>query len=107
MVLENSPTGLTAIGNTLYMTGNEFDALFAVNTTTGIATRIGNANQFGASISTPTGLGAIGELLYMTDNGTDAIYTVNPRTGVASRIGSATSFGANVTIPRGLAFMAS
>ena len=65
MGTEKSSTGLAAIGDTLYMVGADTDALHTVNTTTGVATRVGNADRFGVMENGPTGLAAIGNTLYM------------------------------------------
>ena len=113
------PDGLAGIGNTLYMVADLPDvphpdepnvvfpanALFTVNTTTGVATRVGNADRFGAVLSNPRALGALGNTLYMvaSDGIGPNLYTVDTTTGVATRVGSSTNFGVGETRPRGLA----
>ena len=101
------PTGLAAIGNTLYMVSFTTKALYTVNTSTGRASRVGSATQFGVGESVPIGLAAIGNTLYMIGNATDALYIVNTTTGVATRVGSATNFGLSVGTPSGLAAIGS
>ncbi len=105
-VLERSPRGLAAIGNTLYMVGNGFDfngAFYTLDTNTGVAARIGSATQFDVSEDEPRGLAAIGNTLYMVGDSNDALYTLNITTGIATRIGRATQFGLSENQPRGLA----
>ena len=91
---EGSPAGLAAIGNTLYMVGTNTDALYTVNTTTGKATRVGNADKFGEEEEgLPNGLAAIGNTLYMVGGSKDALYKVDTNTGKATRVGNAKGFG--------------
>lgn len=104
---ENSPRGLAAIGNTLYMVGQTNKVLYTVNTTTWRATRVGTAVNFGIPgvfvNVTPSGLASIGDTLYMVADTTvfdgvsvrqgDDLYTVNTTTGVATRVGDAADFG--------------
>ena len=91
---EGFPTGLAAIGNTLYMVGQDRAVLYTVDTATGAATRVGSATNFGVvSEGLPTGLAAIGDTLYMLGDENDVLYTVDTATGAATRVGSATNFG--------------
>ena len=83
------------------MVGQRTAALYTLNTTTGVATRVGSAVQFGVNESFPSGLASHGGVLYMVGAITDALYTLNTTTGVATRVGSAT-FGDEGT-PTGLA----
>lgn len=46
-VRESMPDGLTAVGNTLYMIGNENHALYRMNPETGLATRVSHVENFG------------------------------------------------------------
>ncbi len=81
-VSEERPSGLAAIGNTLYMVGTRYmmrrneAVLYTLNTATGGATRVGLANQFGVGEITPTGLAAIGDTLYIIGAGADALYAL-------------------------------
>ena len=103
--VESSPTGLAAIGNTLYMVGSANEALYTVNTSTGAATRVGSASQFGVNESRPSGLTAIGNTLYMVGLTNRALYLLNPSTGGATRIGSAFQFGIGESEPYDIAFI--
>ena len=94
---------ITVSGSTLYMTGLDIDGLYTVNTTTGVATRVGSATQFGVTEATPTGMAFIDSVLYMVGNNA-ILYTVNTTTGVATRVGSATQFGVEEAAARDLAF---
>ena len=108
------------------MVGAVNDALYTVDTTTGVATRVGSADQFGVNEGIPTGLTYLPQstpmpdpdpdpdpmpdpdptpsgTLYMTGGTNDALYTLNPSTGRATRVGSATRFGVNEASPSGLA----
>ncbi len=79
---EEAPTGLAAIGNTLYMVGEDTDALYIINvdpedmTADGSAIRVGNATRFGQNEDLPRGLAAIGDILYMIGEGNRALYTL-------------------------------
>ena len=100
---EGAPSGLAAIGNTLYMVGYQNAALYSLDVSTGVATRIGSANQFGVGEGAPSGLAAIGNTLYMVGQINDALYSLDVSTGVATRIGSANQFGVGEGAPSGLA----
>ncbi len=77
-----NPTGLTAIGNTLYMVGVGAAALYTLNidpadgTDDGRAMQVGTADRFGVGESTPRGLAAIDDILYMTGFSTRALYAL-------------------------------
>ncbi len=74
---ENNPTGLAAIGTTLYMVGFDNDVLYSLNTTTGVATQVGSATAgFGVSEIQPSGLGATSTTLYMVGGATDALHAL-------------------------------
>lgn len=62
---ETNPYGLAAIGNTLYMVGSDNAALYTVSATTGRATRVGAATEFGVGEGVPHGLAFLGGTLYM------------------------------------------
>lgn len=102
------PYGLAAIGTTLYMVGGDFRStttpptLYTVDTTTGIATRVGSADDFSVGEQFPYGLAAIGPTLYMVGAATEALYTVDTTTGIATQVGAADNFGIDVNTPRGL-----
>ncbi len=74
-IRETRPNGLAAIGNTLYMVGYDNDALYIVDTTTGVATRVGSAIDFGVNERVPSGLAAIDSTLYMVGENA-VLYTV-------------------------------
>ena len=98
------------------MVDDATDALYTLNTATGRANRVGNANQFGLSITTPSGLAWDGpaeddyELVLLTPT---TMYKLNKTTGVAkafkdSEIGSPATltnrpFGTGITDASGLA----
>ncbi len=73
-VNEKFPQGLAVIGSTLYMAGGSNAALYTVDTTTGVATRVGSATLFGVSESSPQDLAAIGNTLYMVGDSNDVLY---------------------------------
>lgn len=104
---EGQPSGLAAIGNTLYMVGwgeDTYDrdangrfirirtaaipALYTVDASTGVATRVGSADKFGVNEIAPSGLAVIGDTLYMAGNYNETVYTLNTSTGVATPVGS-------------------
>ncbi len=79
---EDSPTGLAAIGNTLYMAGLGTDVLYTLNIDPadgiddGRATQVGRATQFGVNEGFPTGLAAIDGILYMVGLYSSALYAL-------------------------------
>ncbi len=93
---------------TLYLAGSTTAAigttmaLYRLNPTTGVATRVGTATNFGVNETSVPGLASHGGKLYMVGNVADALYTLNPTTGVATRVGTATKFGVNEAVPRAL-----
>ena len=95
--------GAPSDGGTLYMLGGSKAALYTLNPTTGTATRVGSANDFGVGESNPSGLAYHNGTFYMVGGSNDALYTLNPTTGRAARVGSATAFGIGETVPTGLA----
>ena len=116
----SKPSGLAWVPNRsrpneplLYMVDDNTDALYIMNTTTGQAGRVGNATQFGASISSPRGLVWDGSsLLLLTPT---ALYKLSESTGVAtpfresptitrtSAYASALPFGTGITGASGVA----
>ena len=86
------------------MVGDVTDNLYTLDTSTGTATRVGEANQFGVSESQPRDLaGCPNGNLYMLGDDNDVLYLVNTSTGVATQIGSASEFSVSEHRPRGLA----
>ncbi len=114
-VSEATPTGLAAIGRTLYMVGADTDVLYTLNidpydsTPDGMAIQVGGVARFGVSETTPTGLAAIGGTLYMVGSSNDVLFTLNigpygsTPAGMAVQVGSVTRFGVSETTPTGLA----
>ena len=113
---ETGPTGLAALGTTLYMVGWGNDALYTLNITSGDGTpdgtaiQVGSSTTFGVGEGSPTGLAAIGDILYMVGAATDRLYTLNidPNDaiadGSADQVGSlAAGFGVGENSPFGLA----
>ena len=92
---------LYLVGSTTATTGTT-SALYRLNPTTGVATRVGTATNFGVNEG-GVGLASHNGTLYMVGNVADALYTLNPTTGVATRVGTATKFGVNETHVRALA----
>lgn len=72
----------------LYMVSSRGDALYTLNTTSGVAARVGSADKFGLDEFNPTALTYGGGKLFMGGSGNDALYTVDEATGVAARIAS-------------------
>lgn len=81
--------GLAWDGTNLYMVSRLSDALYIVNRSTGVATRVGSAVAFGATpeVYDPEGLAWDGNRLYLFD-ATSGLYYVNRSTGVATLIRS-------------------
>ena len=113
-VSETQPTGLAAIGNTLYMVGWDSARLYTINidpsdgtTDDGMATQVGTLGRgFEVSEFQPTGLAAIGNTLYMVGQSNDVLYTLNTSTGKATPVGSAAAgFGVNEESPFDLAVL--
>ena len=90
----------------LYMLGDQTNALFLLNPNTGIASRIGNAENFGVGETSPSGLALLGSTLYMVGRTNAALYTLNTDTGEATRVGNAQAFGVNEISPAGLTALA-
>ena len=74
---ETTPTGLAALGTTLYMVGQFTDYLSTLNITDGRATQVGSlVGGFGVRESNPTGLAALGTTLYMVGQDNLALYAL-------------------------------
>ena len=71
---ENLPLGIEYFNGVLYMLGGRFDALFSLNTDTGVATRIGTAD---IASQLPTDLTAHNGKLYMVENDSDSLWTLD------------------------------
>lgn len=101
------PLSLFTFDNTLYMEGFYSSGLYTVDTTSGIATRIGNKRSFFEGGFNSQGFAAIDDTLYAVgsvDRGANsALYTVNITTGVAVQVGTATNFGLVELFPSELA----
>ncbi len=114
---EGSPTGLAAIGDTLYMVGFNNDILYTLNidpddsTPDGRAIQVGSLSAgFGVSENNPTGLAAIGSTLYMQGIANGVLYTLNidptdsTDDGRAMQVGGLSAdFGVGETLSTGLA----
>ena len=87
----------------MYMTGIANSCLYTLNVTTGVATRIGSATQFGVGEDSVTDILSFGGRLYMVGKGTDKLYTLNVETGVATVVNSSiTKFGVNEDLVTGI-----
>ena len=77
----------------MYMLGGGADALYALNSTTGEASRVGSAERFGVSEDNPRGLAWHDGQLYMVGYSTDSLYTLDIATGEAVPVAT----GAQIT----------
>ena len=113
---ESIPTGLAALGTTLYMVGQSNNRLYTLNIDPGDGTDDGRAIQvgstaagFGIGETFPRGLAAIGATLYMVGQSNAVLYTLNidrgdlTPDGTAIRVGLSTNFGVGEDSPSGLA----
>ena len=92
--------------DSITFTSTYFGALYTINVATGVATKVGSALRYGASLIDANALASHGGSLYMTGSFAsfqDALYTVDATTGIATRVGTATNFGVNEINPLGLA----
>ena len=90
--------GLVSINNTLYMMGDNPDALYTLDTETGTATLIEtDIVEPGLSVGegVPGGLASIGDTLYIVGEGNNILYTLGTTAGTSDM---ATQVG---TTPRG------
>ena len=101
-VYSAAPSG--PVAGTLYMVSAGTDALFTVNRTTGTATRIGSANQFGVGESFPSGMAWDGTNLYMVGFTNDYLSILDRTTGIATRVGTSPGFGVGETSAQGIAW---
>ena len=92
---------------TLYLTDDDTDALYAVDTETGAATRVGESPEFGANETAPGGLVEIDDQLYMVGAVSDGIHRMDPTRGHAeeSAIAPQGQFGASEDTPAGIAVL--
>ena len=72
----------------MYMLGSDANALYALDSTTGTAARVGTASQFGIAETAPSGLAWHNGRLYMVGFGTNSLYTIDSATGEASLVAS-------------------
>ncbi len=104
---ETAPRGLASITDgdttTLYMVGFKNDVLYTLDTSSGLATQVGMADDFGISEGEVADLASIGTTLYMVDTTLAALFKFNTTTGIATGVGAATDFGVGETQPLGLA----
>ena len=90
----------------MYMTGQTNNTLYALDSTTGAATRIGTTTDFGtAGITAVQGSAWHNGKLYLlgtTSAGSDGIFTVDTTTGVATHIAQLRDAGVGTTILSGI-----
>lgn len=104
VLLGSAPAQAQSTTTVLYMVGETNDYLSTLNTSTGIATRVGTATQFGTvNEDNPTDLAGCAGTLYMVGGDNDWLYTIDTATGVATRVGTANEFGVSEDEPVGLA----
>ena len=85
---------------TLYVVDLATDALYAVDTASGAATRVGDAVQFNNNEGNPTALAAVGGDLYMLGADTKGVHRLDPKTGVVTEsIVASDGFGVNEEAP--------
>ena len=110
---EYNPTGLAAIGDTLYMVGQDIAQahMFDTSMTQSIwrAQSLTMPDGFGVEEYSPTGLVAIGDILYMVGQDTDALYMLDTRmeNGVWQAVSPSApaGFGIEEYNPTGLAII--
>ena len=109
-ISELAGPGLTADTHEsgLFMTGTATDKLYRLNTTTGAATAISDATNYGSlALGNLTGLTWFNNQLYgVNANGNSfktALYKLSIFTGTAEKVGTLTAFGASEINPTGLA----
>ena len=109
---ETIPTGLAAIGDTLYMVGMRHGRLFTLNidadntADNGKATPVSSLESgFGVGESNPTGLASLGNQLYVVGRETDRLYTLNILTGTATQVGLVDQYEVSEERASGLAAM--
>ena len=97
--------GLAWDGTNLLLTAENrvarpnFYALYTVDRTTSVATRVGTEVLDGSNA-----LAWDGSTLFMADGNREALFTVDRTTGAETRVGAATRFGADLGSPSGLAW---
>ena len=70
----------------LYLVGGTADALYRLESTSGVATRVGAADAFGVSETNPRGLTWHRGVLYMIGGATDGLYSLDTTTGDAKLV---------------------
>ena len=81
---ENIPGGLVTINDTIYMVGRSNNivdidiqaTLYTLNSTTGVATRVGSVDNFGVNEKQPTGLAYFNNVLYMAGSQRNRLYYI-------------------------------
>ena len=81
------PDEVGSATGTLFMVGQTNAALYTVDTTTGVATRVGDATNFSVGAILPTGLAWHKGSLWMADQTTKKVYKLDKATGIASQVG--------------------
>ena len=106
-IARTSASGLASHDSKFYMIDDTNDTLNTLDITSGAATRVGLANNFGsANITVPAGLASHQGSLYMVgQSGTNAsaLYTLDTTSGVATQVASAVNFAVGEFFPSGLA----
>ena len=74
----------------MYMLGGGSDTLYALNSATSEAVRVGAAEQFGISETDPRGMAWHNGQLYMAGHKTNNLYTLNTTTGEATLVATNT-----------------
>ena len=104
-ITEEQPRAIASDGSTLWFAGADTNALYTLNTTTGVATRVGTATDWGVSESEVAGMAYGNSNLYMVGSNS-VLYTVNTGTGVATQVGTTTAgFGVGENNATGLSFV--
>ena len=90
---------------TLYLVERRTDALYSVDVTTGIATRVApGVNRFNANVGGPTATDYGNGKVYMADQSREALFTLDVAAGTAARVGSANRFGIGERNPEGMGY---
>ena len=113
---EDLPRDIASHGSPaeLYMIGGTHKKLYEIDTTTGTATPVGDADGYGLSdVGNADGLG-IGDprpegltshngQLYMTEGAGDRLYRLDDETGIATAVGDAVGYGVGESNAAGIA----
>lgn len=109
---EEMPRGMATDGTTVWMVGVNNAGLMTLVLSTGVATVLGTATDFGVAEVLPYGLTWVPDdesdptvgTLFMLGQTNAALYTVDTTTGAATRVGDATNFSVGAILPTGLAW---